>query len=190
MAKKAKTRKKGDEDEDLFDFVDEPFRSPKEQRGLKKNEWPEEVPILSADDVCYNFTRDNGSMDLLYWLDAVFGDTIKYSDAYHKPWQYAHNELEHVLAERTGRSKVDIWFFLENSYRDRFPPLKWIAGCWNETMRRLGYGVPKSDCRLNDDDGVRWGVKCVDSGKEVKPRQGPTGMRVETVARKQPVPRS
>jgi len=194
--KRRKTERRSGEAEDYFGFLEEESAPLPHQRRkyLRMHEWPEEAPILTADDICYNFTTDSGRRDLMEWLEAAFAprhdrDGVTLVGYWRsKPFRRATKMVQRVLAEYTGRERCDLWFFCEKSYRDQLPGYRWIAAVWNEAMSRLGYDIPEKQRRVSE-EGRMWGVKCVDPRKERKPRQGPRCLDDRPVRRKQPVHR-
>lgn len=107
--------------------------------------WPADVPVLVAEDMTWNYTTQNGRRDLLEWLGAVFNQECTVRDA--KPYAAAYKTLCEVVTQRLGRKVAILNLFLEESKAARAPSLAWQAACWNETLARLGYEVPKASTR-------------------------------------------
>lgn len=103
--------------------------------------WPAQVPLLSAAELCWNYSVGERRHDLLEWLHLVF-DPADGATGTDELFRSARKALCAVLAERLGEKEVDLWDFLERSYRGRSPSLGWQAAAWNEAMYRLGYDVP------------------------------------------------
>lgn len=112
-------------------------RSPK----AKKRPWPDEVPVLVAGDLVWNYSAQDGRHDLQVWLERTF-----YPDAPYGPdanYCEAYVALCGVITERFGRTVKTLSLFLEFTRRKKMPSLAWQAACWNEMLACLGYTVPK-----------------------------------------------
>lgn len=94
--------------------------------------WPP-ARVLTVHDMTWNFTTDDGRMDLKERLDDTFLEAGQ--------WRSAYALLITILSERYGRAVRALWTFLEYGSRHRYPPLTWQAACWNEMLHQLGYRV-------------------------------------------------
>lgn len=103
---------------------------------------PDDVPVLVAADVWWQYARRDGSRDLATWLDDTFRPDAGGVDP--PAYAAAYRELCRVLTERLGRPVTVLWLFMEFVAKHRSPPLAWQAACWNEALHRLGYDVPKA----------------------------------------------
>jgi hypothetical protein len=123
---------------------EDPFDTSKIAHVSTHLDWPEEVTLLTAKDLCWNFETTDGRCDLIEWLNRVFADENNVG-----VWQKgnaiavrARAVLEEVLAKRLDMDEVDLWEFLEKAAKDEWPSLAWQAACWNEAMSVLDYEVP------------------------------------------------
>jgi len=145
--KKKKRREPVEEPDDL-DALLEGDTPPK----LRKDGWPEVVPILVEGDMIWNWYTRDGRRDLKEWLEVTFDTTSNLTPRQDK----AYRVLCAVITERFGRPVNCLWLFLEFTFKHRLPSLAWQAACWNEMMRRLGYEVPK---RSTKDPGFKTAVR-------------------------------
>lgn len=121
-----------------------------DRKKLKqRHSWPESVPILTADDMVWNFTTQDGRRDLLEWLLATFDSdaTVLENPAYVQ----ARKVLLSVISERRNKTIKSMWLFAEKASKAKHPSFAWQAACWNEMLIRLGYDVPK---RMAVDPGM------------------------------------
>lgn len=138
--RKPKGRDRPDDDEDpfaeLIDKPDEPVRK------VNKDGWPEDVPVLTADDVCWQWSSRTGSHDLAVWLELTFNPEYPLKDT--KQYAEAYRVLCGVITERFKKTVTNMWLFTEFTFKHKLPCKAWQAACWNEMLHRLGYGVPKA----------------------------------------------
>ncbi len=109
---------------------------------MAKAQWPDDVPILSADDLTWRGESQDGERkDLLIWFDHAFGLPTA-------PRLYAEGQemLKAVLSDRIGKPVTALWHFAEYVESHHKPSLAWQAACWNEMLGRLGYELP-AECR-------------------------------------------
>jgi hypothetical protein len=137
---RSRTKTAGEEDPFAFLELDK-VKPPK--RGGPGRGWPDGVPVLTEGDLCWGMTREDGRMDLSWWMDAAFDHGLVKTPHQDK----VYLELLKVLSERTGEAVTSLWTFLEDAQRRGKPSLGWQAACWNETMKRLGYEVPARKCK-------------------------------------------
>jgi hypothetical protein len=102
--------------------------------------WPDDVPILVAEDMVWCWSSADGRRDLGDWLEVVFASDAARDEASAK--------LREVLSERTKTSVDSVWKFLEAAKAARAPSLLWQARAWNEMLRRLGYSVAGAACAV------------------------------------------
>lgn len=133
-----KTRKPPDD----YDVDDMPVRE-----VVRKDGWPVEVPVLVAADLVWNFSSLDGRHDLAEWLERTF-DPFAMS----KQHTRAAKELCAVITERFGKAVTCLWLFLEFTKKNKLPSFEWQAACFNETLARLGYDIPK---RARRDPGFK-----------------------------------
>lgn len=92
-----------------------------ENRYQQAIEWPKQVPVLTADDMCKGvFHGPNGTRCLAGWMDNVFNDHA------------ARYVARCAIIEIAG---VDITAYNDNPRRK----LSSLARTWNRAMARLGY---------------------------------------------------
>lgn len=109
---------------------------------VRKDGWPVEVPILVAADLVWNFSTQDGRHDIAEWLERTF-DPFAMGKQHNK----AAAELCRVISERFKKKVTSLWLFLEFTKKNKLPSLEWQAACFNETLARLGYDIPKRACR-------------------------------------------
>lgn len=112
--------------------LEEPEARPPEQKI--KAVWPDEAPILTAEDLCRQYTKKK-RRDLSAWLELSFP-----GDFPNRPEAAMLDSLYEVIHEATGE-KLAAWEFCLD---ERFP-FDQVAGVWNEALRRLGYELPESE---------------------------------------------
>ncbi len=143
-----KLKKKKKQEDDYFDFVDEkPAPAEKKEKPPPApGEWPDDVPVLSADNVAWAGDRGpEGRRSVDWWLYWTFTHIPprkgKYLD------DRVDAELRDVMGERFGKPIKCLGTFLLQSSQRKQPSLAWYAACWNECMRRLGYEIPQKSCK-------------------------------------------
>lgn len=99
-----------------------------------------EPKTLTADDLVWNYSTDDGRKDLAEWLQVTFNPDYPRRDT--KRYARAYRTLCKVVTERFGKPVRVLHIFLEYTKRNRRPSLEWQAACWNETLARMGYDVP------------------------------------------------
>lgn len=128
------------EDDDFFEKLlnerDEPTKK------KTKDGWPVDVPILTAEDLVWNFSDDRGRHDLFVWLELTFNPDYPRQDT--KQFAKAYRVLCQVISERFKKKVTVMWLFLEFTKKHQLPCKAWQAACWNEMLVRLGYEVPRS----------------------------------------------
>lgn len=97
-----------------------------------KTQWPNTVPILTADDFCRGMSRCGSQLCLASWLTKTF------------PNVHARGEATAALFEEikrfTNPVSVTLIRFNDNPRNSR----QLLADVWNGAMKRLGYlGVPR-----------------------------------------------
>lgn len=138
--KKPRGRDRPADDEDVFDeLIDKPVESKPKAR---KDGWPEDVPVLAADDINWQWSSRHGTHDLAVWLEMTFNPLYPLQDT--KQYAEAYRVLCGVITERFKRPVTSLWLFMEFTNKHRLPCKAWQAACWNEMLHRLGYGVPKA----------------------------------------------
>jgi hypothetical protein len=135
-----------------FSEESSPERPDPDRVNCKHNRWPKVVPVLTQDDLCWNYSIRNRRFDLLMWIDITFDTDHSFENPKRNK---AKRILEKVLAERLNRSRVSLWLFLEETWRIKGPSLAWQASCWNEAMSRLGFEIPEV-CRVEPGDAKRF----------------------------------
>lgn len=129
-----------DDDEDFFgELLNEPDEP---VRKVTADGWPADVPILTADDMVWQFSDSHGRNDLFYWLEKTFNPEYPLKDT--KRFRKAYRTLCEVITERFGKKVTSLWLFLEFTYKNKLPCKAWQAACWNEMLSRLGYEVARS----------------------------------------------
>jgi len=128
-----KPKKKKKEEEDYFGEKVEP---------LFVDGWPTKVPVLTEEDIAWNYCTRDGARDLVYWLEDTFGHG--YFNDNCKQFKAAYTELCAVITERFGKKVTALNTFLEFTVTHRLPSKAWQAACWNEMLSRLGYVVLKA----------------------------------------------
>ena len=145
MVKKTKTL-----DDDPFAFLDEePGRRTADEKPAARlgKGMPTEVPILVANDMAYaGDAGDGGRRAIDWWLYWTFTSGVRaYKRKY--PDEQANQVLREVLSERYGKKVKCLWTFMEYQEKHKDVSLAWLAACWNEMLRRLGYGIPQRRCQ-------------------------------------------
>lgn len=137
-SRKPKREKKRADPPDDYDVDDMPSTVPEP----RKDGWPAEVPVLVAADLVWNFSSSDGRHDIAEWLERVFDPLTR-----HKQHEKAVRSLTAVISERFKKKVTSLWLFLEFTKKNKLPSLEWQAACFNEAMARLGYEIPKKNCR-------------------------------------------
>jgi hypothetical protein len=141
MSRTPKPRKRDDdEDDDFFGDILNETDEPKER--FTKDGWPTDVPILTADDINWQYSDSRGRRDLFEWLEATFNPEYPLKDT--KQFAKAYRTLCEVITERFKKKVTVMYLFLEFTYKHKMPCKAWQAACWNEMLVRLGYEVPRS----------------------------------------------
>jgi hypothetical protein len=130
-------REKTPEPVDDYDVDDMPVKE-----VVRKDGWPVEVPVLVEDDLIWNFSSQDGRHDIAEWLERTF-DPVTMPKQHNR----AAKELCSVISERFKKKVTSLWLFLEFTKKNKLPSLAWQAACFNETLARLGYDIPKRACR-------------------------------------------
>lgn len=148
--KPPKPRREPEEDDDNFfgDLLDEPEAPPPAKPD--KDGWPSGVPILTEDDLVWQYSDSRGRHDLFYWLELTFNPEYPLKDT--KAYRVAYRTLCEVLTERFKKKVTVLYLFMEFVFKNKLPSKAWQAACWNETLARLGYEVPRSKTK---DPGLR-----------------------------------
>ena len=133
-----------DDDDDVFgrlmDEDDAPPRAAKTKDG-----WPVDVPILTAEDLVWQYSDGRGRHDLFVWLELTFNPEYPLKDT--KQFAVAYRTLCEVITERFKKKVTVLYLFMEFLYKHKLPCKAWQAACWNEMLGRLGYTVAKGKCR-------------------------------------------
>lgn len=129
-----KSSKNRPPDEDYFGENDPP-------KTKRTDGWPDDVPILVADDMVWNWTSDDGRKDLAVWLESTFNPEFPVIDL--PQYAEAYRTLCAVITERFGKQVTKLGMFLEYAKKNKRPSLAWQAACWNAMLQQLGYEVPK-----------------------------------------------
>jgi hypothetical protein len=136
--KKPRGRDRPDDDDVFDELIDKPVES---KPKVRKDGWPEDVPVLVADDICWQWSTRNGRHDLQVWMELTFNPSFPSDDVWYAD---AYRVLCEVITERFKKTVTSLWLFTEFTHKHRLPSLAWQAACWNEMLHRLGYGVPKA----------------------------------------------
>lgn len=144
MTRTRKPRKGRDQPpEDDDNFFEELLNEPDEPVQKKsKGGWPDDVPILTGDDLVWNWSDSHGRHDLAVWLERTFNPEYPLKDT--KRYAKAYRGLCQVITERFKKKVTQLWLFLEFTKKNKLPCKEWQAACWNEMLSRLGYEVPRS----------------------------------------------
>lgn len=133
------TRGRKPKEDDFFEkLLNEPDEPP---APATKDGWPVDVPVLTADDLVWNWSDSHGRHDLLVWLERTFNPEYPLRDT--RQYAKARRVLCQVVAERFKKKVTVLWLFLEFTKKHRLPCRAWQAACWNEMLVRLGYEVPR-----------------------------------------------
>lgn len=102
----------------------------------RKLTWPDDVPILTAADVAWNWENRDGSRDLLVWAEQTF-EVVSPAC-----YTIALQTLLVVIREHfTEKRYKSVYAFLCFTMQNKRPSKAWQAACWNEMLSRLGYSV-------------------------------------------------
>lgn len=101
---------------------------------------PDNVPMLSALDIVWNFSSDFGQHDLIMWLELTFDPGPAMVSPPER--RLADKILCEVLTERLGAKVRCLVRFAEFSHKKKISK-EWLAAAWNEMLHRLDYKVPK-----------------------------------------------
>jgi hypothetical protein len=124
-----KKRLKIEAEEDYFAFLEEGAET--STVAELKTSWPGEIPVLTGDDLAWNYSLSGGRRDLLEWLGVVFLDAKK------------HAKAERILLAVINEWSEDkswscLWYFLEYAWKKRKPSTLWQAAAhWRGHPRRL-----------------------------------------------------
>src|SRR5262245_5347589 len=101
--------------------------------AYEKLDWPEEVPILTGEDLVKQHPIPLGPPPYALdgWRDATFGDVGQLHDI-------VSIALDSVIHRRLGR-KVSAWEFLLDSHNTKDE----AAAVWKEAMILLGYNMDR-----------------------------------------------
>lgn len=113
-------------------------RHKRRRARAKRASWPDEVPVLTAGDMCKGrFERDDGRQRcLLGWLTFVF-PVYPEDDA---PCDVPLFALQYEVECIAPRVAVQDYMDADETTLDA------AARLWNRAMRNLGYDVPKEAC--------------------------------------------
>ena len=109
----------------------------------RKLRWPEDVPILTADDIAWNWELADGSRDLLVWAEHTF-ERVSYA-CYDEVLRVLREVIREHFTEKRYKS---VYSFLCFAIEHQRPSKAWQAACWNETLARLGYAIPAKHRRF------------------------------------------
>jgi hypothetical protein len=112
----------------------------------RKLNWPEDVPILTADDIAWNWELADGSRDLLVWAEQTF-EVVSFA-CYDAALKTLHAVIREHFTEKRYKS---VYAFLCFTLANKRPSKAWQAACWNEMLSRLGYAVPAKARRFPTD---------------------------------------
>lgn len=107
----------------------------------KPGEWPDTCPILTGHNIVRKrwHAEDGVAHDLGGWLEVAFDCDLGYQT--NPCYQKAFAALKRVLVERGAPPDLALWEICDDKRFKR----GFLAKCWNETMRRLGFEVGAED---------------------------------------------
>lgn len=146
MSRSSKLKKTISEEDEFFDAIltdrkDAPV-------SVDANGWPSSVPILTEEDIVWQYSDSRGRHDLYVWLELVFNPDYPEKDT--KAYRKAYRTLCRVLSERFDKKVTVLYRFMEFVYRNKLPSKAWQAACWNAMLIELGYDIPKNKAKNPD----------------------------------------
>lgn len=117
-----------------------------DSKKLMRLPWPDEIPILTENDLHPYLESKKGRRSLHEWVQAAFPPSLP-------EWKTLHDQFLYVLymvirkhADRADALKITLWHLpTPSNPKDRqtkaFYSAKEVAAWWNEALSLVGYDI-------------------------------------------------